>query len=263
MKNYYDILGVNSSAGPDEIKRAYRKLASQHHPDKGGDVKKFQEIEQAYRTLSDPEKRQMYDNPRPDFSQFGFQSGPGGFDFDSIFDLFGTRFHNQQRRPNYARMSLWITLADVAQGGRRTVSVSGQHGTQTVEIDIPIGINDGDNIQYQGLAPGGGDLLVTYRVNPHPFWQRQGAHLIGEKNLSIWDLILGTELPVEDVHGNQILVTVPAKTQPGMVMRIRGRGLPTRNGNLGDLLVQIKTYIPDQISPEIIQAIEQNHSKNS
>ena len=260
MTDHYATLGVPKTASADEIKRAYRKLASQHHPDKGGDVKKFQEIEQAYRVLSDPQQRQQYDNPQPDFG--GFHFNQGGFDFDSIFDIFGARFQqpNQQRR-NYARMALWISLADVAQGGARTVSVGTNTGAHTVEIDIPKGINDGDSIQYSGLAPGGGDLVITFRIHPSREWQRQGAHLITEKIINLWDLILGAEIPLTDVLGNQILLTIPARTQPGTVLRLRGRGLPTRNGNQGDLLVHIQTQLPDNIQPEIIQAIEQNRTK--
>ena len=261
MTDHYATLGVPKTASADEIKRAYRKLASQHHPDKGGDVKKFQEIEQAYRILSDPQQREQYDNPQPDFG--GFQFNNGGFDFDSIFNIFGARFQQpgQQRRPSYARMVLWINLSDVALGGRRAVSVGTNTGTQTVEIEIPQGINDGDNIQYSGLAPGGGDLVITYRIHPSREWQRQGAHLITEKTINLWDLILGAELPLNDILGNQILLTIPPRTQPGTVLRLRGRGLPTRNGNQGDLLVHVHTQLPDTIAPEIIEAIEQNRLK--
>ena len=262
MKNFYDILGVKSSASPDEIKRAYRKLASQHHPDKGGDVAKFQEIEEAYRTLSDPGKRQQYDNPQPDFGQFGFRGQPGGFDFESIFDIFGARFNQQQqRRPQQARMSLWIQLYDVATGGKRTISVGTPTGTSTVEIDIPLGIDDGDTVQYPGLAPGGIDLIVSFRIHPNPAWQRQGLSLITEYAVSIWDLILGRESRLRDIVGTEIAFTIPPNTQPGTVLRLRGRGLRHRNGQQGDLMVKLQARLPETIDADLLELIRQKHTQ--
>jgi len=262
MKNYYEILGVKTSATQDEIKRAYRKLASQHHPDKGGDVKKFQEIEEAYRTLSDTEKRAQYDNPQPNFGQFGFSNGPQGFDFDTIFDIFGARFgQGQQRRPQQARMSLWIQLRDVAQGGRRTISVGTPTGTQAVDIEIPLGIDDGDSVQYPGLAPGGLDLIVTFRIHPDPRWFRNGLNLIAEHTASVWDLILGTDARIRDVLGTEILFTIPPNCQPGTNLRLRGRGLKHRSGQQGDILIRIQAQIPNEIDPELLDLIRVKHSQ--
>ena len=172
MKDYYSILGVGRTAASDEIKRAYRKLASQHHPDKGGDTARFQEIEEAYRVLSDPQQRAQFDNPRSNFGGFRFHEQP--FDFNTIFNMFGTQFQHPQRqqRPAQARMSLWIQLSDVASGGKRTVSVGSSAGSQIVELDIPVGIDDGATVAYPGLAPGGIDLVVTFRIHPNPRWQR-------------------------------------------------------------------------------------------
>ena len=262
MKNYYDTLGVTSKATADEIKRAYRKLASQHHPDKGGDVAKFQEIEQAYRTLSDPQARAQYDNPQPNFGGFGFRNGNGpgmqGFDFDTIFDIFGARFNQQPQRPRQARMSLWISLRDVAQGGTRTVSVGTQSGTHAVDITIPQGIDDGDNVQYPGLAPGGIDLVVQFRIHPDPRWFRHGNNLTTEHTVSVWDCILGGETQVRDIMGNELFLTIPPNTQPDTVLRLRNRGLQNRSGVAGDLMVRLKARIPEKISDELRSQIEQN-----
>ena len=263
MKNYYEILGVKTSATADEIKRAYRKLASQHHPDKGGDVKKFQEIEEAYRTIGDPEKRAQYDNPAPNFGSFG-QHGPGmqGFDFDTIFDIFGARFgQGQQRRPQQARMSLWIQLKDAAQGGRRTISVGTHSGTQAVDIEIPLGIDDGDSVQYPGLAPGGLDLIVSFRIHPDPRWYRTGLNLTAEHTASIWDLILGTDARIKDVMGTEILFTIPPNCQPGTTLRLRGRGLRHRSGQQGDILIRIQARIPEKIDPELLDHIRAKHNQ--
>jgi DnaJ-class molecular chaperone len=259
MTDHYSTLGVAKTASADEIKRAYRRLASQHHPDKGGDVKKFQEIEQAYRVLSDPQQREQYDNPSP-FGQFNFnQNSPGqGFDFDTIFDIFGTRF--RQQRPQYVRCSLTISLEDSARGGRRQVSVATHAGSNTIEIEIPVGINDGDNIQYQGVAPGGLDLIVIFRVLPDNRWHRQNDTLICERHLSVWDLILGTDVQINDILDNQLVLTIPPGTQPGTVMRMRGCGMPSRMGNRGDLLVRIHAHIPQTINPAILDAIKQHRN---
>jgi len=253
--NYYDVLGVSKSATADEIKRAYRRLASKHHPDKGGDTKQFQQIEAAYRTLSDPEKRSEYDNPNPFFNQQARHPSGAPFNFDDIFQMFGARF-NQPR--GHARMSLWISLQDVASPGKRLVSVGTAAGTQAIEIEIPQGISDGDNVQYPGLAPGGQDLVVTFRIRPDPVWQRQESNptnLITNLSVSIWQLIVGGETPVTDIRGNQLMLTVPSMTQPGALLRIRGRGLPDRSGQTGDMLVRMVAQLPKQISPELLAAI--------
>lgn len=257
MQNPYQTLGVDRDASPDEIKRAYRRLASQHHPDKGGDKNRFQEIQAAYDTLTDPNRRAGFDNP----FQGGFNPG-AGFDFDSIFNMFGAQFQNphMQRRPQ-ARMSLWITLRDTAQGGRRTISVGTHHGTQAVEIEIPRAIGDGDTVHYSGIGPGGMDLIVTYRVHPDPRFQRQGLNLHTDHSVSIWDLILGADTHIRDLLGNTLMLNVPARTQPGTTLRLRGRGLMSKDGQQGDLMVRIQASIPASISPELLAQIEQNRNQ--
>lgn len=259
MKDYYKTLGVDKSATADQIKTAYRKLAMKHHPDRGGDQNQFQEIQEAYAVLSDEQKRAAYDNPQPNFG--GFQFNHGGFDFDSIFDIFGARFghQHQQRRPQ-ARLTLWIQLSDVASGGKRTVSVGTQHGVQAIEIDIPRAIDDGQMVQYDNVAPGGGDLIITFRIHPNPEFHRNGLDLITEKTTDIWSLILGGSITVRDVLGNQLELNIPVRTQPGTILRMRGRGLANRTGHHGDLLVKIQAQIPANIPDDLISAIERNRS---
>lgn len=268
MTDYYSILGVDRTADADQIKKAYRKLAGQHHPDRGGDTAKFQAIEEAYRTLSDNQKRAAYDNPNPFGAQqggfpggFNFSFGPGGFNFTDVFEMFNQRNaqHPGYQRRAPVRMSLWVNLADIATGGRRPVSVSTPQGTQTIEIDIPLGINDGDQMQYAGLAPGGQDLVVQFRIHPNPNWDRHGLDLVTEQTVLIWDLILGCEFNLTDVTGQQLEITVPPRTQPRTMLRLRGKGLRDRSGQTGDILVRIATKIPDTISPELITAIKTYH----
>ena len=263
MNNLYETLGVQRNATPDEIKRAYRKMASQHHPDKGGDKTKFQEIQKAYEILGDEQQRAQYDNPMS--RQRGFNSNAHGnqFDFESIFDIFGARFHHpgRQQQKQRAMMSLWITLHDAAIGGQRTVSIGTHQGTQAVEIDIPSGINDGESIQYPGIGPGGIDLIITFRIHTDPKWIRQGLNLHTEHTVSVWDLILGADTPIRDIAGNTIMITIPARTQPGTTMRLRGRGISPKNGQPGDLMVSIQARIPDNIPADLLAQIRQNCSQ--
>ena len=259
--NHYSTLGVSQDATPDEIKRAFRKLASQHHPDKGGDTQRFQEIQAAYDVLGDPEKRRQYDNPNP----FG-GSAPGGFHFNfgssphDINDIFQTMFGQgfAQRRPqqNFVRMSLWIRLTDVITGGRRPVAVSTGSGSNTIEIDIPVGIEDGQSVQYAGLAPGGGDLVVQFRVQPDQRWHREGPNLITEQTVSIWRMVLGGDITIRTLTGRELVATIPARTQPRTLIRLRGQGIKMSNGFQGDILVRINPEIPTHIDPDLLAAIE-------
>ena len=205
----------------------------------------------------------QYDNPNPfgqsgpnPFGQqgFNFSFGPGGFNFQDIFSTFNQHAQQQQPRRGHLRMSLWLRLIDVAQGGRRPVAL----GNHTVEIDIPLGINDGDNVQYQGLAPGGQDLVIQFRIHQDPQWQRDGLNLITEIPVSVWDLIMGGDVTVYDILGNKMVTTVPARTQPRTMLRLRGQGLKDRSGAQGDILVRLHARIPDVIDPELLKAIEKH-----
>ena len=264
MKNHYQTLGVERTASADEIKRAYRKLAGQHHPDKGGDTKTFQEIQTAYDVLGNAQKRAEYDNPQMGGMHFGGGVGGHPFNFDSIFDIFGARFQHsgqQHHQRAQARMTLWVTLTEVAQGSRKTVSVGSHQGTHAIDIEVPVGLNDGDSVQYAGMAPGGADLIIQFRIHQTPQWQRQGQNLFTDQNVTVWDCILGIDVPIRDILGNQLSLTIPPRTQPGTVLRLRGRGLPHHQGATGDLLVRIQATIPDQIDDDLLNLIEQKRPK--
>ena len=258
MTDHYAALGVARNATQDEIKRAFRKLASQHHPDKGGDTKKFQEIQAAYDTLGDSAKRQQYDNPAPQFQGF-----PGGAQFnmgDIFSQMFGGHpgFAQQHPRRNHMRMSLWITLKDVSTGGHRQVAVGSLQGQSTIEIDIPRGINDGDMVQYQGLAPGGQDLVIEFRIHPHPQFRRDGLNLTVDHKCAVWDMILGGDTTVVNLDGTQLVVAIPPLTDNSTTLRLRGRGLQDRKGAVGDLFIRLHAQLPNQISPELAEAIQQH-----
>ena len=260
MQNPYQTLGINPGAEVDEIKRAYRRLASRHHPDKGGDKAKFQEIQAAYDALTNPQ-RQPQGNPFGNQGfEFNFRQG-SPFDFENIFSAFGAQFHHpHQQRTQHARMSLWITLEDVASSERKTISVGSAHGNVTVEIEIPAGIEDGATVQYPKTGPMGMDLLITFRIHPNPRWERNGPNLTSEQSISIWDLVLGAEIPVRDIMGNTLTLTIPPRTQPGTTFRLRERGLRQRSGTPGDMFVRVQARMPDHIPESLITAIKQ--SKN-
>jgi curved DNA-binding protein len=254
--DHYTTLGVQRTASQDEIKQAYRRLAAKHHPDRGGDTAAFQKIQQAYDTLGNDQQRAAYDQPQSPFQ--GFQGG-GHFNFDEIFNMFGARFHagGHQQQHRQVRMSLWITLRDVAVGGSRPVAVSTQQGSTTIEIQIPSGIEDGDSVQYPNLAPGGGDLIVTFRIQPDDRWQRTGNTVLREEPISIWTLISGGSLTITTLADERITVAIPSNTQPGTMLRVRGKGLPNRQGQPGDLIIKAQAQIPANISPQLMSAIRQ------
>ena len=270
MPDHYSTLGVSKTATADEIKRAYRRLASQHHPDKGGDTRRFQEIQTAYDVLSDSSRRQQYDNPSP------FGTNPDGswrqasgphFNFDDIFSMFGTRFGDsadqfaRQQQSRSARINLWITIEDVCLGGPRLISVATPNGQSNIEINVPPGIDDGDSVRYARVAPGGHDLVVTFRVKPSAQWRREGDHVHTEVLVPLWDLILGGEINLTTISGSVVLVRVPEGTQPGTVLRVRGHGLPNKStGSKGDIMVRVQTRLPN-ISPELKEHIRRDRDQ--
>jgi DnaJ-class molecular chaperone len=105
------------------------------------------------------------------------------------------------------------------------------------------------------------DLLITYRIHPHPRWQRQGLNLITEYTVSVWDLILGKEIHFFDILGIELLLTIPPRTQSGVQLRVRGRGLRSRTGQSGDLLVKLQARIPDEINPELLEMIKKTREE--
>lgn len=257
MSDYYSILGVKRDATADEIKQAYRRMAAQHHPDRGGDTERFQEIQQAYDTLSDGNRRAAYDNP----GQQMFGAG-GSNPFDFFNQMFGGGFGGAgfHQRRSHVRMTMWVTFAESVIGVTKTVQVGTTQGSSTVQIEVPAGIEDGDNVQYGGIAPGGMDLVIQYRVTPDPRWRREGNNLHTEHRVSIWDMILGGDLKIQNIHGKELSIRIPELCQPGTLLRARGQGVRPKNGTPGDLLVRVQAEIPRNIPAKILEAIKQSRS---
>ena len=266
MEDLYRVLGVDKTATSDQIKKSYRKLASKNHPDKGGDTKKFQEIQTAYDILSNTEKRAEYDNPRNSRNPIPPEFHNGQFDFNAIFDKFGTTFQQNQmhqqmhQQMQSARVSLLIKLEDVVIGGKRAITVRTPSGAQAIEIEIPKGIGDGMSIQYPKVAPGGIDLIITFKIQPHPLWERQNNNLITDSIVSIWDLILGAELDIRDLQNHIITLKIPPRTQPGTMMRLKGLGLPQQKGVIGDILVRLNARLPENMSDELLEHIRRSRT---
>jgi curved DNA-binding protein len=255
--NPYETLGIKQGASDQEAKKAFKKLAMKHHPDRGGDEKKFQEVKEAYERITQPDKF-SHENP--------FKRTPGGFDYSSgenmedMFDQF-FNFHRgdpkQPRRTTAVQMSLWITLEDVYRGGERLVSVQSGKSVETVKIEIPRGIQDGGAIRYPKLAPGGLDLNIKYRIKPHKSFRLiNRVDLETTVDVDFWDLILGTHVPVKHIDGGELMVKVPAKTKPNASLKLKAQGI--QNNRLqGDLYVKLNTVLPTDIPDSIIQVLKE------
>ena len=270
MTDHYQTLGVAKNATPDEIKKAYRRLAAIHHPDKGGDTAEFQKVQAAYETLSDPQKKQQYDNPNP----FGQQGGPGGFHFDfggpggfhfsqqgfDINDLFGGMFgqrpnHGRPQQPSY-RTQVWVTLEQVLTGEELALEFQVGPKLHAVKIKTPQGIDNGQTMRFDNLIKDS-ILIVEFRIKPHPKFERNGADLFSIQEVSVLDLIVGSSFKFTTLSGKQLDVAIKPNTQPGSQLRIQNEGLPMTFGN-GDQYILIKAVIPDKIDSSIIDAINKS-----
>ena len=262
MTDHYQTLGVAKNATPDEIKKAYRRLAAIHHPDKGGDTAEFQKVQAAYETLSDPQKKQEYDNPNP-FGQGGMHGGfPGGFQFHmngfDMHDIFGQMFGQRPptgrpQQPSY-RTQVWVTLEQVYNGGEQILQLNSTG--ETVKITIPKGVENGQTLRFDNLIKDS-ILLVDFRVHQHHKYERNGFDLYTVEEISILDFIVGTTLKFTTLGGKQLDVTVPAKAQPGSTLRVAKEGLPFQN-TYGDQFIVLKPVIPAIIDTRIVDAINQS-----
>ena len=267
MADHYQTLGVSKTSTPDEIKKSYRKLASQHHPDKGGDTATFQKIEEAYRILSDPQQRQQYDNPSPQGNPFqGFRATPGGFNFSGdIHDLFGQMFnqHNQRhtnQQPAY-RTSIHVTLEQSYSGGSQPLRLQTPTDVYAVNIEIPKSVINGGQVRYDNLIPNA-SLIVEFKVAPHLKFDRKGMDLYCNQQVSVLDLIVGSEFEFTTISGKALMVRIPPKTQPVMHLKIAGEGMPIPNSSIfGDQIILLKPFVPDIIDDDITQSILRFKSK--
>lgn len=256
--DYYKILGVAKTATQQEIKQAYRRLASKHHPDRGGSTEEFQKIEEAYRTLSDENKRGQYDMPHQfQNNSQGFEFNFGGAGFNPFEDIF--RQFNQPRQRVYT-VTIFVTLEKVALGSIETIQIQTPTGPRTFQITIPKGIEDGQRINYENLMADG-VLQITFRIHHDQRFERRGLDLYSTIEISVFDLILGTTISVTTIYNQTLEVLIKPNTKPGSHLRIPNHGLDTPNGR-GDQFVLISPVIPDTISSELLTALQHERTKN-
>lgn len=286
-ENYYDVLGVSKNATQDEIKKAYRRMARQYHPDVNKDdpqaEAKFKAVNEANEVLSDPEKRAQYDRFGSNWKQAqnsGFNwgnwnpQGGDGYTYytqtaapEDIFggsgfeDIFGSFFGGDPRRSNYqtrtragqdVEQDVEITLEEAFHGTTR--SLHWQDG-RSIDAKIPAGVRDGSRVRLKGQgepgANGGpaGDLYLRVHVAPHPRFERDGDDLKLTLPVDLYTLLLGGQIEVAGID-KTVNLKIPAETQNGKVFRLGGLGMPEmkRTSRRGNLLVTVQARLPEHLT---------------
>ena len=267
--DYYSRLGVNKQASPEELKRAYKKLAMQHHPDRGGDQTTFQEINEAYDTLKDPAKRQQYDNPQPQQNQYQYRA-------EDVNDIFNAFFRQGGNRPRQRKnlditISIRIKLEDVLFGkdviGKYRLK---DNSEEVATIRIPAGIENGQIMSYKGLgdnlyknAPRG-NLHVKIIIENHKIYERDRLHLRAKCSINVFELILGTEVILEKLEGGPLKIKIPKGTNPGTILSIPNHGLPDRRtGRRGNIYLEIRGKTPKLDNHEVLEKVKNLYEHES
>jgi len=266
--DYYSILGVSRNASQKDIKKAYRSLANKYHPDKGGDSAQFQKIAEAYDTLGDPHKKQMYDHGHNPNHQ-NFNSGPFEFNFgdpgmDHVFQNFGFGFGGRSNKNKSYNVTVQVTLEDVLYGKNIAAEVADLQGkNRLVNIQIPAGIESGQQIRYEGMGDNTipnlppGDLFVTIHVLNHSRFERRGVNIVTTAKISVWDALLGGSVKIKTLDGRDINIAVPKGSQPNTVLSCKGEGLPDiQSKKRGNLLMKLVVEIPNNLSMQQEHAIK-------
>ena len=276
-KDYYAILGITREAKPEEIRKAYRKLAKKYHPDvnkEAGAEEKYKEINEAYEVLKDPDKRQKYDTlgmnweqgqdftPPPGWQHVDFggdMSGMGDFSdfFQTLFgstnarfggsastfgDIFsGGSFHQPHHRD--MEVNLTLSLEDAVEGGTHTLLM----GSRKLSVRLPKGITEGSQIKLPGKSDTGGDIYVNIHIAQHNTFMIDGYDLTRELHVPVYDAVLGKDIHVETLNG-EVTVKMPAGIQDGQKLRLKGKGMPKRDGTNGDMYVRIRIDIPKYLN---------------
>lgn len=275
--DYYQTLGVSESASQDEIKKAYKKLAMKNHPDRGGDTKKFQEISQAYDTLSDTNKRAEYDAQKNGFSPFANAGGFGG-GFRDINDIFKFHFgqgfsgfsgHGHSRRNKDLTIRVSITLKQSYTGTQLEARYNTPTGkSQTVAVDIPAGVSNGQTIRYPDLGddsiPGlpRGNLNVQVIVEPDPEYERRGNDLWTYMNLTVLEAMTGCMKGVKCLDGTTLYLSVRPGTEHGTDFCASGKGFRDLNsGQPGNFFITTRVSMPAVTDPQLISELQSLYSK--
>lgn len=263
--NHYETLGVDKTATQEDIKKAYRKLVLEHHPDRGGDNEYFSKINNAYDVLKDPAKKQEYDNTLNDYA----------FNSFNLNDLFSSFVMNQRfQRNRDVKLSVSLELEEVFAGKEMIINYTLFSGEQTfANVKIPAGVEHGEAIRFKSMGDNSiknvpkGDLIIFIKVNPHKIFERERSHLKIVKHVNVLDLMLGTKIELETLDKKTISVNIAKGTQPGTMLSVTGYGLPDhRTGNSGNLYIIIKGVVPNIQNEEQLERIrninnEINNSK--
>ena len=299
MKDPYQILGASRTASADEIKKAYRKLAKKLHPDLNPGNKKieqeFKEVTAAYDLLSDADKRAKFDRGEIDasgaerpgrgfyrsYAESGqgakYRGGSGGDDSffgDDIFsDLFGggARAGSTRSGPRMSIRGADVSYAatadfvEAALGAKKRLTLT---DGKTLDVTIPPGTEDGQTLRLKGQGlPGmgggsAGDAFIEIKVEPHAFFTRQGDDIHLELPVSLPEAVLGASITVPTLDG-KVTLKVPAGSNTGTVLRLRGKGVPRRDGTRGDQYVKLKVVLPDKPDAEFKDFVERWSKKNA
>jgi curved DNA-binding protein len=294
FRDYYETLGVPRDASADDIRRAYRKLARENHPDvnkEAGAEDRFKEIAEAYEVLRDPEKRERYDRLGSNWKAGqdvsgaqgfgGFEQGFGGGDvrvefgdaegFSDFFtSIFGSRMGGARRatggfngfstRGGDQQATLELSLEEAARGGRRRLTLG---DGRDYEVTIPAGVRDGQLIRLageggQGMGGGpAGDLLLRVRLRPDPRFEVRGGDLYTELPVAPWEAALGATVSVQTLDGTA-KVKVPPGSSSGRRLRLRGQGLGD-----GDLYAKVSIKVPKTLSERERELFEQLSRESS
>jgi curved DNA-binding protein len=286
FRDYYEVLGVPRTATADEIKRAYRQLARKHHPDlqpaaeRAKAAERFKEINEAHEVLSDPDKRSKYDALGADWKGGADFTPPPGAgeggadrseweDLGGVSDFFASLFGRSTGRAGRdgvrimvpgsdVEAELPVTLEELLRGGRRRITLD---GNRSLDVEIPLGARAGTMLRLAGQgepgAGGGppGDLYLRVRLIPHPRYRVAGDDLEMDLPLWPWQAVLGADLRIETPDG-PVTLKVPAGTESGRRLRLRGRGLPRGDGGRGDLYAVVRIVVPARPSAAEREAYE-------
>jgi len=259
---HYDTLGVSKSATPDDIKKAYRKLAMKYHPDRtNGDETKFKQIQEAYNVLSDANKKAEYDNPQPQF-RFNTSSGFGNEDINDIFsDIFGRTRH--QKNPD-SLVNIEVSLLQAYTGTNFVIDT--QYGA--VNLTIPAGIRPGSKLKIPGRGPvqhanlPPGDLYVVVHIAESNEWSRHNDDLYIRIEIDAFTAMVGTSIEIQHLTGKKYNVTIPAGIQSNEKIRLKGMGMNNpRNDVVGHLYVVVTVNIPKITDQSDIETLNNIRNK--